>query len=111
MQWFGYKPFAPVCDTEWRIETPIGHTCVWCGDPIGPEDNGFMVDHCTETGLEPLPWHQECYIRMLVGGVGHQERRCACFGGDTPTDPPEMTMHEAALAAAAMYQGTEQSSL
>ena len=111
MLWFGYKPFAPVCQTAWRVATPIGGTCIWCGDPIGPEDNGFMVGHCTGTGTEELPWHQECYLRMLVGGVHHQERRCTCFGGDLPSDPPEMTIHEAAQAAAALFQGLEGSSL
>jgi len=111
MQWFGYKPFAPICDIEPHVETPIGEPCLWCEEPIGPDANGFMAELQTPIGMVIRPWHHECYLRMLVGGVNHQQRRCACFGGDLPSDPPEMTIHEAAIAAAALYNETEGSSL
>jgi hypothetical protein len=111
MLWFGYNSFAPICETGCRVETPIGASCLWCDDPIGPDANGFMLGLITPRGIELKPWHHECYLRMLVGGLYHQQRRCTCYGGYLQSDPAEMTIHEAALAAAAFYAGVERSSL
>jgi len=47
--------------------------------------------------------HRECRIRMIAGGANHQLRRCTCFGGSDPNDPPGLTTREAAAVAAAMF--------
>jgi hypothetical protein len=42
--------------------------------------------------------HIECFARMVQGSVGHQMRRCPCFGG-TEEDPPGTSKREAARAS------------
>jgi hypothetical protein len=42
--------------------------------------------------------HMECFIRSVVGSVGHQMQQCHCYGG-TVDDPPNMSKREAARAA------------
>lgn len=54
--------------------------------------------HCGTEAVSVKPWHQECTIRSIIGSVGHQEKRCSCFGG-TEEDPEGMTKREAAKAA------------
>lgn len=49
--------------------------------------------HCEE---EILPFetiadfegkvHRECAIRIVVGSVNHQQRKCSCFGGSGEDD-------------------------
>jgi len=72
----------------------------------------MTCDHCDE---EILPgeradivkghFHQECLVRMFAGSVGHQNKRCSCYGG-TEEDPPGMTKRQAAQAAAALHRKT-----
>jgi hypothetical protein len=77
-------------------------------DPDYPE--------CPHRGEFVLPWedqvavnggaspvHRECLVRMVVGSVGHQLRRCSCFGGGEE-DPPGMTPREAARAALELFE-------
>jgi hypothetical protein len=47
--------------------------------------------------------HHECLIRAVVGSVGHQLRRCSCYGGDEE-DPPGLTKREAARLAAETHE-------
>jgi hypothetical protein len=65
--------------------------CLWCGEPVAPaEQDPHRVGQ---------PIHYECGLRCALGSVGHQRRRCSCYGGDEE-DPPGMTRREAARAAA-----------
>jgi hypothetical protein len=44
--------------------------------------------------------HVECLLRLTIGSVAHIERRCGCYvAGSTESDPPHMTLREAARAA------------
>jgi hypothetical protein len=70
--------------------------CPHCGEPIVAGDR---VQHLAGAGNNLI--HAECLFRMLLGGVNHQARRCRCYGGSEPPDPPEMTRREAAIAAEA----------
>ncbi len=61
---------------------------------------------CNEEIEEPLPdhrpgnLHRECLIRLVVGSVAHQERRCHCYiPGSTASDPPHLTLRQAAKLA------------
>lgn len=69
--------------------------CGHCGEPVDPGDD------------DPIPSidgmmhrHRACAFRMIVGGLNHQLGLCICCGGTEPPDPPEMTVRQAAEAAA-----------
>lgn len=89
-----------------RGEIPIGQPCLWCSDPIGPDESGFTIE------AKPIPhdyfadtaWHVECHLRMLVGGANHQARLCACYGGTLPADPVDLTPREAAIVATVYFR-------
>lgn len=72
-------------------------TCAWCDEPIAASDAAPM--------FHDNPVHRECAVRLIAGSVGHQEKRCACFGGDME-DPPNMTKRQAARAAALVFEMT-----
>lgn len=71
------------------VPTPVGTPCAHCSESIDENDRGMMA---------PAPFHFECFMRMILGSVGHQKGTCSCFGG-TDEDPPGMTKREAAKAA------------
>jgi hypothetical protein len=79
--------------------TPVGQPCLRCHEPIGPNEYGYITAH-SDGSLKPQ--HFECFMRAIVGSLGHQQGKCFCFGG-TEEDPPEMTEREAARAALAYY--------
>jgi len=70
-------------------------TCFLCDEAIGPDDQTEDVN-LAGTGLVPV--HFECSARGAIGSVGHQKKRCSCYGG-TEDDPPGMTKRQAARAA------------
>jgi hypothetical protein len=67
-------------------------TCSHCGEEI-KDGEAAMPSH---------QFHLECFWRGILGSVGHLNKRCSCYGG-TESDPPEMTLREAAKAACALY--------
>lgn len=44
--------------------------------------------------------HPECFVRMFAGGVNHQRGTCICQGGPNEPDEPNLTVRQAAIAAA-----------
>lgn len=83
--------------------TPAGKPCLWCDENIVDGDKGFLVGCCEEIDKSgEAPYHRECMLRSIFGSVGHQKKKCSCFGG-TEEDPPEMTKREAAKAATELY--------
>lgn len=95
MKWFGPEPFSVQCSSANRVPIPVGDDCIWCAEPILGDDSGFMI---------PTPAHPACLLRMLVGGVNHQQKRCSCFGGTMPQDPPGLTRREAAEVAGSLFE-------
>jgi hypothetical protein len=90
--WFGRSWGAPMCRDLEHVMTPVGQVCQWCEEPIEADDSGWGA---TRRGA----WmHVECFMRMMLGSVGHQLRVCMCHGGPYE-DPPEMTRRDAARAA------------
>lgn len=87
-EYFGPAKFRKEYETQ--IETPAGLLCCHCEEAIQPGDVGTMQ------GSKPL--HYECGMRLVLGSVGHQMKKCSCFGG-TEEDPPGMTKRQAAIAA------------
>lgn len=70
-------------------------SCPYCDEPIGPFE---LTDTVNDFEKGPVRWHWECAARMVVGSVGHQKRKCGCYGG-AEDDPPNMTKRQAAGAA------------
>jgi hypothetical protein len=68
--------------------------CPWCEEPI--------LDGETLAPNYVQPTHYECGLRGALGSVGHQRKRCSCYGGDEE-DPPNMTRRQAAVAAALFF--------
>jgi hypothetical protein len=74
--------------------------------------------HCDEPLTAPCEWrscsgaggptlrglHRVCAARLAVGGLNHLQGRCTCCGGTEPPDPPDLTRHEAAIAAVSWWQ-------
>lgn len=89
-EWVGEEP---------RADTPVGERCMSCDDPIAAGDDGEMRFRVSED-MQPSihPEHKECMLRRVFGSVGHQFKKCCCYGGDYE-DPPGLTKHEAALCA------------
>lgn len=104
MQWFGRAHGAPYeLDTP-HVPTPVGEPCLWCAEQIQQGEDGLVVGYIdTDKSPEPqqVPYHYECYMRQIIGGVNHQMHLCHCRGcaGVLPPDPPNMTRREAAQAA------------
>jgi len=102
VKWFGIRRVDP--DVE-LIPTPVGQACAFCEEPIELGDRGCTIPHIEERGASEKPYHFECHIRMIVGSLAHQQRRCSCYGG-TEHDPPGMTLRQAARAAFHFWQAT-----
>ncbi len=66
--------------------------CAWCGELVEPGEQSAAFSR------EPM--HRECGFRAVMGSVAHIERRCSCFvPGSEETDPPGLSLREAARAA------------
>jgi hypothetical protein len=71
--------------------------CKHCEEPIEPGEEAPTVSGGS--------FHRDCLLRLVIGSVAHQERRCHCFvPGSTAGDPPGMTLREAARAAVELYR-------
>lgn len=99
MQWFGRAPWAPICADCPRIDTPVGVPCARCDEPIAADDDGVTIPHVGDATVELRPYHYECQLRSVIGGLNHLRGRCICCGGSEPPDPPWLTRREAARAA------------
>jgi hypothetical protein len=70
--------------------------CPHCGEPVVAEERSSPEPTLTVWG----DMHRECAHRSILGSVAHIERRCSCYvPGSTESDPPGMTVREAARAA------------
>jgi hypothetical protein len=75
--------------------------CAWCDEPFRVGDQIRSIPSDPSLGGLQL-FHLECLTRMTAGSVGHQNKRCHCFGG-TEEDPEGMSKREAAIAAHALF--------
>jgi hypothetical protein len=94
-----YKPgyFGPPelrKDWEQQVETPIGRPCSMCDVEIKAGDTG------TDNGN--MTMHYACEMRMVIGSVGHQLKKCSCYGG-TKEDPEGFSRYDSARAALAVH--------
>lgn len=76
--------------------------CQWCEEPVTRREVRFsaVVNSAGQVT------HFDCSLRSAIGSVGHQMKRCSCYGG-TEEDPPGMTRREAARAAAQYFRRSQ----
>jgi hypothetical protein len=96
VQWFGNSPWAPFCDFGERVPIPVGELCSHCEERIEAGDSGYYQAE------GDYAFHEACYLRGMVGSVGHQLGTCSCHGGGDG-DPPGMSKREAARAAFQLF--------
>lgn len=78
--------------------------CFDCAELILEGDLVRWIPHLGDVGPAiPKPWHIECFVRSIIGGLNHLRGTCLCCGGTEPPDPPDMTRRQAALAAYAYF--------
>jgi hypothetical protein len=72
--------------------------CGYCKEPL--EENPPPQDFIG-MGDEPEDMHRECFMRSVLGSLGHMMGFCSCVlgRGKGIEDPPRMTRREAAKAA------------
>jgi hypothetical protein len=102
VKWFGEHWGGAVCNETPHVETPVGALCAWCGEAFVEGDQGLFIDNVSEgQGVEAndVPFHRNCFLRQMVGSIGHQLRLCECYGG-VLSDPEDMTKRQAANVAA-----------
>ncbi len=98
MRFFGEPWGAPICDDLEQADVPVGQECGWCGEAIVFDDYGLLLP-----GPIEVAYHYPCYMRTIIGSVGHQRKTCSCYGG-SEEDPEGMTSRQAAEAALEEYE-------
>lgn len=97
MKYFGEAWNSMIAQQE-RVETPQA-PCHWCNEDIVEGEKGLVLP-----GSEgDVPFHQECFLRQIVGSVNHQQGICSCFGG-VDEDPAGLSVREAAKAAVKLFE-------
>ena len=99
---FGPRTWGP---DQKLVDTPLGRACFSCKELVAEGDSGVMMPLVEAGSATYAPQHRECFLRRIVGSVGHQQGTCSCYGGQEE-DPPEMTKREAALAATKLFYGS-----
>jgi hypothetical protein len=112
MKWFGASWGAAVCMKADHVKTPVGVPCGHCGEPITAADQGAYLKETESWDFEcdpsshrdcAEPLHFACAMRVTVGSIGHQQRKCGCFNG-TEGDPPNLTKRDAAEVTLAEFK-------
>lgn len=102
MDYFG-ESWSAMTEAGTKIPTPTGN-CIWCNEVFVEGDQGVSTSYNTNGPEGSANYHKECFLRTIVGSVGHQRKQCHCFGG-TLEDPHELSLREAAIAAVREYEG------
>lgn len=103
MQWFGPRPFGPICEPSQERAIPVGQMCLWCDEEIVPGDSGFLAVAIDDEVARRKAWHRECFLRTLSGSIAHVEKRCSCFGGTDPEHEPHFSKREEAQIAVRLW--------
>src|SRR5262245_28332420 len=94
LKWFGPSWRAPINDDADECPVPVGERCEWCQEVFGDHDQGVK--------MSGKSYHVYCHVRLVIGSVSHQLKKCSCYGG-TWEDPPELTLRESAKLAAELF--------
>jgi len=103
--WFGQSWDASVCPPDTHVDTPVGQLCGWCDEAIGDNDSGVVLPVAFAVVPHNVCYHRNCWLRQVIGSVGHQDGRCSCRDGHGDGDPSNMTRRQAADAAVEMFYG------
>ena len=95
------KPWNEMTKTLKEVLIP-STPCTWCQEQFQFEDQGVGIPHLGGEDATYAYYHPNCLLRTIFGSVGHQQKKCSCFGGNLE-DPPEMSLREAANAAVAEF--------
>lgn len=104
LRWFGRDWGAPSCKESPHVDTPVGESCLHCQEKISENDNGYVVP-VFGSGVRLIDFraeHYECFMRTVVGSVGHQMHECECYGHQDLSELG-MTKRAAAIAAEACH--------
>lgn len=78
--------------------------CDWCGEPLVQGDT-YIMPLIGDPEKSCVRYHSECHMRQFLGSLAHIEGRCSCnIPGATETDPPNMTVRQAARAAVEAWE-------
>lgn len=93
--------------SEWpddlpKTSQPVGVHCLNCNEPILENESGVRIVYIGEERTGFAYQHRECHLRGVFGSVGHQQKKCSCYGG-SEEDPPGLTKRQAAIAAVQLY--------
>lgn len=65
--WFGKSWGAPCCDPEDHVATPIGKSCLHCGELILAGHHGFTMPLVHLDGSATVEVsHYECFMRRIL---------------------------------------------
>lgn len=102
-RWFG-KAWNPEQLEAVKVPVPLGERCLWCLEGFRVQDSGLRIEVLMPAGRTDAPVHADCFARMTIGGIYHQQCLCTCFGGALGQDPPSLSRREAARVAATHYR-------
>ena len=105
--YFG-ESWCAMTDVGLKIPTPIGKECAWCKEGFVEGEPGMALPTGFFEGSAPPPedlvfYHKNCFLRTVIGSVGHQRKQCSCFGG-TLEDPQGLSLRDAANASVREYE-------
>lgn len=59
--WFGESWGAPINRVQQHLPTPENEDCAFCGEPIRPNDQGYIMPFEDVDGLKRLAAHRRCH--------------------------------------------------
>lgn len=82
--WFGENWGAPVCQEIRHRDTPVGTTCMDCGQPIGAGDQGIIMPSWDGQVLSAAVTHLDCLTAQFTATCPHEDAKLA----GRPACPP-----------------------
>ncbi len=82
------------------VPKPQKDFCLHCEEPI------FPWDHTVPLNNGEFAMHHACFMRGVIGSVGHQLGMCSCHG-ETDTSEIGMSRREAAEFALKFYNDNQ----
>ncbi len=79
-----------------QVPTPVENECLWCKEGFAEGDAGMAIPSGMDGSF--VYYHKDCFLRTILGSLGHQRKQCSCFGG-TLEDPQGVSLREAATLA------------
>lgn len=76
MKWFGNSWGAPISDKGEHVATPVGVSCLYCGDEIDDGDRGVVLPYPGKPKDE-VAYHLHCFLTATGGVEGEEEEEHA----------------------------------